>query len=135
MAHTSTIFPGGVPDGFFDRDNIQFIREKAAKILKGEFVQTILFDNASIIRIMQRVLGERLEPVPRMNERVLMYLCNEFRNHQADLHKKMKWEEHYIESQRLYDPTVERGPDMGNIKLANRLGKPRIGGTVRFMFI
>jgi hypothetical protein len=135
MAYTSSIFPGAVPDGFFDSDNIEFIREKAASLLKREFVQTILFDNASVVRIMQRVLEERLEPVPRMNERVLMYLCNEFRNHQSDLHKKMKWEEHYIESQRLYDPTVERGPDMGKIKLANRLGKPRVGGTVRFMFI
>ena len=38
----------------------------------------------------------------------------------------MKWEDHYIESQRLYDPTVERGPDLANIKLANRLGKPRV---------
>lgn len=135
MSYTSTIFPGGVPDGFFDDDNIQFIRMRAADILKGEFVQTISFDRASVVRIMQRVLSERLEPVPRMNERVLMYLCDEFRNHQSDLHKKMKWEEHYIESQRLYDPTVARGPDLGNIKLANRLGKPCVGGTVRFMFI
>lgn len=135
MAYTHSIFPGSVPEGFFDEDNIQFMRTKAAEILKGEFVQTILFDKASVIRIMQRVLWERVEPVPRMNERVIMYLTNEFRNHQGDLHKKMKWEEHYIESQRLYDPTVERGPDLRNVKLANRLGKPRVGGTVRFMFI
>ncbi len=135
MAYTHAIFPGSVPEGFFDEDNIQYIRARIAQILKGEFVQTVVFDNASIIRIMQRVLSERLEPVPRMNERVLMYLGDEFRNHQYDLHKKLKWEEHYIESQRLYDPTVERGPDLRNVKLANRLGKPRVGGTVRFYFI
>lgn len=135
MTYTHAIFPGAIPDGVFDNDNIEFLRMRAAEILKGEFVQTINFDRASVIRIMQRVMAERLEPVPRMNERVLMYLTNEYRNHQADLHKKMKWEEHYVESQRLYDPTVERGPDLENIKLANRLGKPRVGGTVRFYFI
>jgi len=135
MSYTSTIFPGNVPTGFFDNDNIEFLRARSAEILRGEFVQNINFDRASVVRIQQRVLAERLEPVPRMNERVLMYLTNEYRNHQADLHKKMKWEDHFVESQRLYDPTVERGPDMTNIKLANRLGKPRIGGTVRFYFI
>jgi len=135
MTYTHAIFPGAIPNGVFDNDNIEFIRSRAAEILRGEFVQNINFDRASVIRIIQRVMAERLEPVPRMNERVLMYLTNEYRNHQADLHKKMKWEEHYIESQRLYDPTVERGPDLENIKLANRLGKPRVGGTMRFYFI
>ena len=135
MTYTHSIFSAPIPDGAFDYDNIEFIRARAADILKGEFVQYINIDRASVIRIMQRVMAERLEPIPRMNERVLMYLTNEYRNHQADLHKKMKWEDHYIESQRLYDPTVERGPDLANIKLANRLGKPRVGGTARFYFI
>jgi len=100
-----------------------------------EYAQKINVDRASVVRIMQRVLGERLEPIPKMNQRVVMYICNEFRNHQHDINKHMNWEEHYIESQRLYDPTVERGPDMLLIKLANRLGKSRIGGTSRFIFI
>jgi hypothetical protein len=135
MAYTHTIFPGYIPDDYFEDENVEFIRRKAAEILKIDFVQTILFDKASVIRIMQRVLQERLEPVPKMNQRVLMYLLNEYRNHQADLHKKFKWEEHYIESQRLYDPTTGRGPDLQNIKLANRLGKSRVGSTSRFIFI
>lgn len=135
MSRLHTIFPGFVPAGYFENENIEFIRQKAGEILQGEFVQFINFDRASVIRIMERVLSERLEPIPRMNERVLMYLTNEYRNHQADLHKKMKWEEHYIESQRLYDPTVERGPDLRAVKLANKRGKPTVGGTVRFYFI
>ena len=28
---------------------------------------------------MQRVMAERLEPIPRMNERSLMYLTNEYK--------------------------------------------------------
>ena len=132
---THSVFPGAIPDGFFDPENVEFVRMKAAELLKREFVQEINFDKASVIRIMQRILGERLEPVPKMNQRVLMTLTNEFRVHQMDLRKKMNWEEHYVESQRLYDPTTERGPDLKAIKLAQKRGKPTVGGTVRFMFI
>jgi hypothetical protein len=132
---THTIFPGAVPDGFFDSENVEFVRRKAAELLKREYAQDINFDKASVIRIMQRILGERLEPVPRMNQRVLMTLTNEFRTYQMQLLKHMKWEDHYVESQRLYDPTTERGPDLQAIKLAQKRGRPTVGGTVRFMFI
>jgi len=135
MAYTHTVFPGYVPDGYFDEDNIEFIRKKIATVLSGEFHQLINFDRASVIRIMSRVLEERLEPIPKMNQRVLMYLGDEYRNHQAELHKRLKWEDHYVESTRLYDPTTERTFDTQIVKLANRLGRERVGGTMRFMFI
>ena len=134
MAYTHTIFPGYVPDGYFDNDNIEFLRKKIAEVLGRTYVQKINFDRASVIRVMSRVLEERLEPIPRMNERVIMSCVSEYLNHQQEIHRNLKWEENYIESQRLYDPTVERGPDMARIKLANRLGKDRVGGSVRFVF-
>jgi hypothetical protein len=135
MAYVQTIFPGFVPDGFFYDDNIEFIRNKVAEVLGWEFVQTIVMDRASVIRVMQRVLEERLESIPFMNQRVIMYLCSEYRWHSYTTRKHLNWEEKYIESQRLYDPTVERGPDLQIIKLANRLGQPKIGDTVRFVFM
>lgn len=134
MAYTHTIFPGHIPDGYFDNDNIEFVRSKIAQVLKREYIQLVNIDRGSVIRIMQRVMEERPEPVVKMNQRVIMYICNEVRNHQATVHKHSNWEEHYRESQKLYDPTVERGPDLQKIKLANRLGKNRIGGTARFVF-
>lgn len=134
MAYTHTIFPGYVPDGFFEVDNIEFLRSKIAEVLGRTYTQKVNFDKASIVRIMQRVLDERLETIPKMNQRVIMYCTSEYLNHEQQIHKHLKWEENYIESQRLYDPMVERGPDMARIKLANRLGKPRVGGTVRFVF-
>lgn len=135
MAYTHTIFPGYVPDGFFDEDNITFLRSKIGRVLQREYVQYINIDRNSLIRVMQRIIGQRAEPVVKMNERVVMTICNEFRNHQAEATKHASWEEHYIESQRLYDPTTERGPDLQRIKLSNRLGKEKIGGTVRFVFM
>jgi hypothetical protein len=133
-AYTHTIFPGNIPDGLFSNENIEFVRSKIADVLKGEFHQYINVDRASVVRIMQRVLGERLETIPKMNQRVLMYITSEYRNHQGQLHKHLKWEEHFVESQRLYDPTVERTFDQKIIKLSNRLGKARVGGTTRFVF-
>ena len=41
MTYTHSIFSGAIPDGAFDYDNIEFIRARAADILKGEFVQYI----------------------------------------------------------------------------------------------
>jgi restriction endonuclease len=132
-AYTHTIFPGYVPDGFFENDNIEFIRQKVADVLKLQYHQAVNIDKASIVRIMQRILERRLETIPMMNQRVIMECTNEFRNYQAQLEKHMKWEEHYIESQRLYDPTVERR-SYSSIKLSNRLGDPNVGGTMRFVF-
>lgn len=133
---THTIFPGAIPSGYFDPDNIEFIRQKTTQILLGEFHQKINIDKGSIIRIMQRVLGERLESIPKMNQRVLLYLSNEFRVHQMDLKKHISWEENFIESQRLYDPTCEvTAADMKNIKLTTTSLKPKVGGTSRFTFI
>lgn len=135
MALTHTIFPGFVPDNFFEPRNVEFVRNKIAEVLSREYVQAINVDKASVIRVMERILGERLEPIPSMNQRVIMAICNTYRNHQDQLQKHLNWEEHFIESQRLYDPTVERGIDLQNIKLANRLGFDRVGGTFRFVFI
>lgn len=129
-----TIFPGGRDVNFFSDENVVFLYNKIIEVLKREFVQDILFDRGSIVRLMQRVHEERLESIPFMNQRVIMYATNEYRNHQATVLKRLKYEEGYVQSQRLYDPTVERGPDYQNVKLANRLGKPRVGGTVRFFF-
>lgn len=129
-----TIFPGFKNVNFFSDENIAFIQKKIIEVLKGEFFQDILIDRGSLVRIMERVQIERSESIPRMNERVIMYATNDFRNYHATLLKRLKYEEGFVESQRLYDPTVERGPDIQNIKLANRLGRPTVGGTVRFFF-
>jgi hypothetical protein len=96
MAYINTIFPGYTSSEFFSDENISFIRNKIADVLNGEFYQRINFDRASVIRIMMRVLEERLESIPKMNQRVLMYLGNEYRNHQADLHKKLKCKYNYV---------------------------------------
>ena len=134
MAYTTTIFPTYVPQGFFDNDNVLYIQNKIIELLLFEFSKKIIIDIPSIIRVMQRVLEERLETIPKMNQRVIMYIMNEFRNHQLEINKVMNWEENYTASQKLYDPIAQSSHKPINIKLANRLGKQRVGGTLNFYY-
>lgn len=128
-----TIYPGSV-SSFWDEDNVIFLMNKIPEILLREYNQTVQVDKASIKRIMQRIVEARFETVPKMNQRVIMTICNEFRDHQLEVNKNLKWEAHYTQSQSLYDASTARGPDLEGIKLANRLGKPCVGGTQRFYF-
>lgn len=131
-----TLVPGGnIPLGYFDEDNIRFIQKKIIEILRREIKNDILFDRPSIIRIMERVLLERIENIPSMNNRVLMYLANEYRVHQAETSKRLNWEENFVLSQRFFDPLVAVSRyDQQLTTPPNRLNVPRVGGTTRFYF-
>lgn len=122
------------PPKFFTKENIEWIRKVVQQNLNFDFRNTILIDDESIVRVMQRILSERLEEIPRMNQRVIMEIVNEIRTEQIEVNKHLKWQEGYAYSQQVYDTVGKKGPDVSSIKLANRLGKPRVGGTVSFYF-
>ncbi len=141
MATISTLHTlnpnANLPYGYFDEDNIQFIQDKIVTVLSREFKQKIQIDRGSIIRIMSRVLLEKHESIPKMNQRVIMYITNEFRVYQLQLNKNMQYEGHYALSQRLYDPTTETSKfDMQSVhsNIANNLGRTQVGGTLRFYY-
>lgn len=131
-----TLNPGaGLPEGYFDNDNILFVQRKITEVLRRRYTQDVLMDRGSIVRLMERSLMDRLESVPKMNQRAVMFGVNEFMNHQEEANKRLKWEAHYELSQRLYDPSTETVRyDPQGIKLANRLGWSKVGGTKRFYF-
>jgi len=131
-----TLVPNAnVPQGYFDEDNIRFIQQKIIEVLKRKFQQDILFDRGSIIRLMERALLDRIETIPRMNQRVIMYAVNEFMVHQLQVDKHLKWEAHYVQSQRLYDPTTEVSRfDRQRTKLNKTFRGQQAGGTLRFYF-
>lgn len=134
-----TIAPGAtIPSGYFDTDNVNFIQGKVSEVLSWEYQQQIVIDHASIVRVMQRVLAERREVVPKLNQRVIMYLCNEFRNHQNEVNRSLNWEDGYVSSQRNVDTVGGMTRfDMRGIKTTDQKkynGKTKVGGTLRFYF-
>lgn len=131
-----TLVPNAsIPLGYYDEDNIRFVQDKIRRVLKRVFKQDILMDRGSIVRLMERSLLDRIETVPKMNQRAIMYGVNEYLNHNLEVEKHLKFEENYVLSQRLYDPSVEISRyDPQKTKLANRLGWPKVGGTSRFFF-
>ena len=135
MAYTHTIYPGYLPSGYFDNDNVDFILKKIIEVLHQNFTQDIMIPKCDVKKIMLRILAERLEEIPMMNQRVIMTIVNEFRNHEIDVRKRLWWSERSKYTQILQDPTegVARYDPLG-IKLANRLGAPMVGGTSRFFF-
>jgi hypothetical protein len=132
-SYVHTVFPGD-RTSFFDDDNKLFIQSKIEETLSLEFRQEVMIDIASIVRVMERVYGERRETVPKMNQRVVMYICNEFRNHQLQANKNLKWEAHFVESQQLFDSSTQRGPDLQKLKITDTLFRPKVGGTLRYYF-
>lgn len=133
-----TLVPGGnIPAGYYDEDNIRFIQNKIREVLKRKFVQNIRIDRASIVRLMERALLDRSETIPRMNQRVVMYAVNEFMDYQLEVDKHLKWEAHFVESQRLYDPTTEVSRFDGHnraVQQTDYRGLRPVGATKRFYF-
>lgn len=124
-----------VPEGYFSDENVKFVQNKATEVLRREFKQDILFNRGGVVRIMERVIDERRECVPRMNQRAVMYLTNEFRVHSLNVDKHLKWEAQYVNSQKLYNmDTGSSHFDQQKYKQPNRLGFPSVGGTTRFYF-
>ena len=134
-----TIAPGAaINSGYFDVDNINFIQTRVSQELSRDFEQQVIIDRASITRVMQRVLAERREVIPKMNRRVIMYLCDEFRNHQHEVNKHLNWESGYVASQRNVDHVGRMTRfDHRGIKTNDKKkydGKSRVGGSQRFYF-
>jgi len=134
-----TIIPGAtLNEGFFDNDNITFVQEKVAEVLHRQYYQTIVMSRADIIRVMQRVLENRRETVPKMNQRVIMILTDDFRTHQLDVNRKLNWEAGYAYSQQRIDPIGKLEYfDSRSIKLTNTRkfdNREKIGGSLRFHF-
>ena len=124
------------PVGLFDEDNIGFIQSKISEVLAREYKQRILISRGDIIRIMGKTAEQFLESIPKMNQRVVMDICNDFRIDQGYVDRNLKLEAGFVLSQRLYDPSVEVVRyDPSTIKLANRLGQEKVGSTHRFYFV
>jgi len=134
-----TIIPGTcLNESYFDDENITYIQNRITELLAYEFNQKIIVSRPDIIRVLERVLVERRENVPKMNQRAMMYILDDFRTHQIEVNRNLRWQDDYVYSQRNLNPisNVARF-DPQILKLNDRKkydGKERVGGTQRFYF-
>lgn len=130
------LFSQNAPDHeYFAEDNVRFIQNRIGEMLLGEFRVKVLYDPESIVRAMMRVYERQLEDPVLMNRRVLIDLVREFRNHQYQMNRSLQWQEAFATTTGIYDPIANKGPDLQIVKLRNRLGRSKVGGTVSFAFI
>lgn len=127
----ANIARGGIVPGYFSEENIQFIINKCTEILRRNYTkvgvpnQTIVMERSGVIRRMQTIHEEMRETIPKMNQRVIMSLTNDYRNYQVQRNKHFSWEENYESSQLLFDEVSRRGPFVNGMKkgLTNQIGK------------
>ncbi len=100
-------------------------------MINKDITTTVKFDTSSIVRVMQRVLEQRLETIPKMNQRVLMYLVNDYLDYQVEANRNLHWADMFVASQRLYDQNARRGV-ISNWTV--KLNPKNPATTVRFHF-
>lgn len=133
-ANLFAVLGSNIPEGYLTLENVKFIHDKIVEVLKREFTQNINIDDNSIVKIMVRIAEQRLESIPRMNQRVVMEICSEFRQYQIDMNKHMLWEENYSESQKIYNMVGMLGTKDPEIKIRIARNGGKVGSTARFYF-
>lgn len=131
MARLTTIWPGFIPHDYFVKENVDFLSKKITENIRKEIATDVTVDTGSIVRIMQRVLEQRLETLPKMNQRVIMYVVNDYLDYQLETNRNLRWADGYVQSQRLFDPTCNRGV-ISNWSL--KINPKNVPTTSRFYF-
>lgn len=130
-----SVFPLVRPEGFFTRANVRFLANKIGTMMEEEFGGFLRISPSDILRVMQRVAEVRIESIPRMNERVVMEITADYRQHLLQLNRQLKWEENVINGSLLFDAVSGRSAmDAGKLKMRDRLLRPKVGGTLNFAF-
>lgn len=114
---------------YFSKENVLKVQTTIYQMTAKEFERPIKVDEPSIKRIMQRVIEQKVDTLEKMNERVIMILTNEIRDHFLEAERNKGWEEDYTK-------IGSRAPIMiMGMKTNPITGRPReekSGGTFRF---
>jgi hypothetical protein len=115
-----TLLRSKVPEGYFSRDVIDYIGKQVTRILKKDFIHSMTVDEESILRVLQRVLDDRLESFPKMITRAIMEIVNEIKTFELERNKHLRYEKYFTHTQKIYDVSSKSGPDMQIVKLSRQ---------------
>jgi hypothetical protein len=115
-----TLTRGKVPQDYFSKNTVELVKRNVTDILNHDFIHPIEVDDESVLRVLQRVLEERLEPFYRMVTRVVMEIVNEIKTFELERTKHLRYEKFFEYTQKIYDVSSRSGPDMQTIKLSKQ---------------
>jgi hypothetical protein len=90
--------------------------------------------NESTIRIFaHRVSNEMRTSTADMTDRIIMYILNGHRVYEIERNKHLNWEESFKNAKSVYNTVGQySNMDPSAVKLRQRYGNSRAGGTLRF---
>lgn len=91
--------------GFFNQENYNLISYWCTKTLEKIYNNKIVLTPSSIAIECQNVYDERIEAIPKMNQRVVMNLVRAVRNEMDDIERKNYFMDSYRDSYN-YDPIL-----------------------------
>lgn len=95
MSSIHTLDPQFRTPGYFTQENINTISQLVtATIAQSYSGKKVIVPDAHIVRFMQKIHEERLESIPKMNQRVIAELVRSFLNHVSKQEQANNWAYH-----------------------------------------
>ena len=95
MSSIHTLDPQFRTPGFFTQENVNTISQLVtATIAQSYSGKKVIVPNPHIIRFMQKIHEDRLESIPKMNQRVVMELVRSFLSHVDQQERANYWAAH-----------------------------------------
>lgn len=119
-----------IEDPYFSPSNIEFIHEQLVYIL------CVDISRKSIKMVMVHIRDgqHRFAPLEVINFYTVDYIVNNYINEMRAIQNSRILRTQYVSSQAIINPVNGLGADFNKVKLANRLGQCKVGGTLNFHF-
>ena len=124
---------------FFTLENVKHISNLITETIRQNFsnpdstIKKVIVSDAHIFRVMQTVQEEYIEPIPRLNQRVIMYIVDDFINFVRNQEKNNYFAANY-RSTIMYQNAGIQNFDLGSQIRGKKVGKDTSCPGFRFFF-
>jgi len=130
MSRRLFAYCGPRKDHYTSQCNIDFIQDQLIYILG------VKISECSIRMVMKNIRDDpnQYEVIELTNDRVINYIAEQYRHSTHEGARNRNWAQHFKDSQQLINVVGKTGPDFSTVRLANRYGECRVGGSLNFHF-